>query len=63
LAYVKNVYLASPDGESDLQISSNETVKKDKSKEIGNNNNIVIEKGSVADKGREDNIFEGDDND
>ncbi len=46
-----------------MQISSNETVKKDKSKEIGNNNNVVIEEGSATDKGRDNDVFEGDDND
>ena len=34
----------------------------DKSKEIRNDNNVVIEEGSVADKGRDDNVFEGEDN-
>ncbi len=60
---LENVYLASPDEESDLQISLNETVKKDKIKEIGNNNNVLIEGGSVAGKGRDKSVFEGDDND
>jgi hypothetical protein len=59
---LENVYLTSPDEESDLQISLNDTVKKDKSKEIGNDNNVVIEEGSVADEGRDDKVFEGDDN-
>jgi hypothetical protein len=51
----ENVYLESLDKESALQISLNETVK----------NNVVIEEGSaeaVADGGRDNNVFGGDDN-